>query len=763
MKEFLYRLRIADCGLRKEISPQRRKARKGFQALDFVFLCVLCDSAVRKSEIRNPKSEIRNLCLYGLLFLTVLFVFVTFGSAPVWAEVETFVVGEDRLWQEWGTSDALQERDGWIRPEEADSTVNILNALYEEGRFFVTNRTLTVFINKAGGQSYYNPRRDGLIWCPKMDWDSAKGGDGLRRLVDGSGLLVPEGTDLRLRGGLMVSLPTDAPDADPVRLPNNTDVMLADSTVLSLRPNTRKKNVDAELLRTVEAMRDTAGFEFFNRPIPNEGVEINMALPASFPVSRVRFFPLYFQGLEDLYMKGFEIYFNDGRPETRDAEGNPIYHLFHAAPGNREAIVDLPLPKPEYVRYITLKSTAADPFVIDQFEVYGSGFVPQALYTSKIIDLGAVANLGRVRWGERKEPGTSVSVRTRVGTDNTVYVFTRLNEIGEYVPLEGDSDEENFEAWTRLTAEAKGPIYEDTENWSLWSVAYDSSGQELVTEGPRRYVQFAIALESAIASNKAEVDFLSIDFSRPVMAGTLWGQIAPRKDVELGKTTSFRYSVHAEIGGDDTGFDTIEIVTSARASLDTLRIGNTVLSTEDYNTTGTADRLLCVHFPNHRITETDSLELVFRTEVLSFGTTFKGWVSASWLGEESLSQRIEQRNPGELSVQGLEASLGKVLSDAGIVPNPITPNTDGVNDMATIFFTLFQVKGAVPVEVTVYALSGGSVWEKTESLGIGRHEIIWDGKDLEGEQVPPGMYLYRILVKGDEKEFVKVGTIVVVY
>jgi len=111
----------------------------------------------------------------------------------------------------------------------------------------------------------------------------------------------------------------------------------------------------------------------------------------------------------------------------------------------------------------------------------------------------------------------------------------------------------------------------------------------------------------------------------------------------------------------------------------------------------------------------------------------------------------------------LEASLGKVLTDAGVAPNPITPNNDGVNDAATIAFTLFQVKGVVPVEVTVYALSGGSVWEKTESLSMGGHEIIWDGRDRDGDRVPPGVYPYRILVKGDEKEFVKVGTIVVVY
>ncbi|MFH1008558.1 MAG: gliding motility-associated C-terminal domain-containing protein [Candidatus Latescibacterota bacterium] len=705
-----------------------------------------------------------------LLPLTALF--LAMAVVPVWAEVETFVVGRDVSWEAWGTLDALTEQKVWIgpnvadstwciRPEEADSTVNMLSALYAEGRFLVTNSTFTVFINRTGGQSRYNPRRDGVIWCPKMDWNSAKGA--LMALVNGSGLLVPEGTDVRLRGGLMVGLPEDAANAVPWRMPNNTDVMLGDGTVLSLRPNTSRKNVDARLLRTVEAMRDTTCFDFFNRSITNDGIEINVLLPASLPVSRIRFFPLFFQGLEDLYMKGFEIYSNDGSRETQDEKGNPIYSLFHASPGNREPIVDLARPVPEYMRYVTLKSTAADPFVIDQLEIYGSGFVREALYSSNIIDLGAVANLGRIRWGQRKDPNTSLRVRTRVGTDNTVFVFTRLNEIGEYVPLDGNSDATNLGAWNALTAEAKGPIYEDTENWSLWSVPYDSSGQELVAEGPRRFVQFTVSLESEVASNRAEVDSLSIEFSRPVMASVLWGQIDPRRDIELGKATPFRYSVQATIGGDDTGFDTIEILTPARATLDSVRIGNTALSAADYTTTGTGDRLFRVHFPSHPIAQTDSLQLVFRSEVLSFGTSLGGRVSASWLGKTSLSQRIEQRNPGDLSVQGLEASLGKVLADAGIAPNPITPNNDGVNDLATISFTLFQVKGAVPVEAALYALSGELVWKKTDSLAVGRHEMSWDGRGQEGARVPPGVYLYRILVKGDEREFVKVGTVVVVY
>ena len=49
---------ISDFGLGNETSPQSRKERKELQFLRFAFLSVLCDFAVQKFEIRNPKSPI---------------------------------------------------------------------------------------------------------------------------------------------------------------------------------------------------------------------------------------------------------------------------------------------------------------------------------------------------------------------------------------------------------------------------------------------------------------------------------------------------------------------------------------------------------------------------------------------------------------------------------------------------------------------------------------------------------------------------------
>jgi len=49
---------ISDFGLGNETLPQSRKERKELQFLRFAFLSVLCDFAVQKFEIRNPKSPI---------------------------------------------------------------------------------------------------------------------------------------------------------------------------------------------------------------------------------------------------------------------------------------------------------------------------------------------------------------------------------------------------------------------------------------------------------------------------------------------------------------------------------------------------------------------------------------------------------------------------------------------------------------------------------------------------------------------------------
>ena len=684
--------------------------------------------------------------LFRIVMLSAWMLFL--GSGRAFAEIETWGVGEERSWGASGTLEAMADSGGWIRPKEVDPTSNILHELYKADRLVVDTP-----------EDYYGTREHALIWSPNSasNTQTKQTEQDLQRLADGTGVVLESGTSLRLLGGVKASVS----GVGEVRLPEGTEVTLPNQTILELYPDTDQKNIQVTLLDPTAAMKDTIAFDIFNGE-KNKGVAIYVDFGEPLPLYKIRFFPLFLGELGELYLKGYEIYTNDGRLESLDDDGYPIYTPYMAEPNNREAIVDLEAPDPQYARYIKLRASAADPFILDQYELYGKGFMREATYTSHIIDLGGIANLGQIHWDEAKEPATTVKIQTKVGTDNTVMVYNERNDVGDEVPLNRGSDEVNRKAWESLSEDQQGAVHEDTEHWSLWSRPYPFSGMGVVATGPKRYAQFRVTLANTFAMNKAQVDFLSIQYSRPALANELWGEISPRKGVELGKTTRFRYAITPTISGNE-GFDTVEIKTPVAASMEEVRIAGEALPSTDY-TVVEEDSLLKVSFPDYRIVKSDSLELTFTCKILAYGTTFEGTVSASWLVGASLPQRIVEKEADDLSVHGAEGSLGKVLSDFGIAPNPMTPNQDGVNDAGKISFTLLQVVGEVPVRMTVYDLVGRTVWRTSRvSLPIGRHAVSWDGKDDEGTLVPPGVYVVRIRVEGDEREFVKVGTVAVVY
>ena len=98
------------------------------------------------------------------------------------------------------------------------------------------------------------------------------------------------------------------------------------------------------------------------------------------------------------------------------------------------------------------------------------------------------------------------------------------------------------------------------------------------------------------------------------------------------------------------------------------------------------------------------------------------------------------------------------------MPNPFTPNGDGINDSAEIRSDVFKLTKATPVEVAVYDLSGRRLAVAfAGEIESGRHSVPWDGTDAEDRLVPPGLYLLKLEVKADVKSEKVLGTVVVVY
>ena len=84
-------------------------------------------------------------------------------------------------------------------------------------------------------------------------------------------------------------------------------------------------------------------------------------------------------------------------------------------------------------------------------------------------------------------------------------------------------------------------------------------------------------------------------------------------------------------------------------------------------------------------------------------------------------------------------------------PNPFTPNTDGVNDSVFIDYPKMVFRDA---NVYIYDMQGTEL--NKISVGEG-HTYSWDGKDTEGGECRPGVYLYVIEV---ENEIICTGSFV---
>lgn len=272
------------------------------------------------------------------------------------------------------------------------------------------------------------------------------------------------------------------------------------------------------------------------------GLILEFDLNALFAVNRIRFFPRNAAPelpapdfpFQNDFIKGYEIFINDGRPESY-LNNRPIWTTIALEGQNEEAVVDLSIPT-QFVRQIRFKSLTTADFEIAEFQVFAEGFVPQATYLSNVFDFGEPALLGYLRWIQETIGDSVLSdiqIRTRTGMDPEPVEFTRvgiqsigltevsrtvggvsnLEEIRVKVPwkrqqdveddelrtlveteLEDDllSGEEALLAWTRLPLKLraqleisqaeygklkeKGPIRDDLTNWSPWSPPYSAAG-----------------------------------------------------------------------------------------------------------------------------------------------------------------------------------------------------------------------------------------------------------------------------------------------
>jgi len=106
---------------------------------------------------------------------------------------------------------------------------------------------------------------------------------------------------------------------------------------------------------------------------------------------------------------------------------------------------------------------------------------------------------------------------------------------------------------------------------------------------------------------------------------------------------------------------------------------------------------------------------------------------------------------------------GDLLVDVAVVPHPFTPNGDGVNDLLRFSYKLREVVVDRPISVRIYDLAGRMVAElPPRPSRSGEFHQAWDGRDAAGRRVPPGTYLYKLVLDVEDEQN-RMGFFSVVY
>lgn len=505
-----------------------------------------------------------------------------------------------------------------------------------------------------------------------------------------------------------------------------------------------------------------------------------------FPVNRIVFFPR--QSGEDAgghpfsddFIRKFEISFSNG--VTYGPGGQPVYSILKDVPFNTETIVDIRFPL-QFVRFLRLRVSSSNPFEVAEFQVYGLGFVPKGIYLSKVIDLGALSNFGRlftaISTFSRGETGLTPSegravraaIRMRTGKDNGPLTYFRLLD-----PRTKEEEEISEEQYRTLKVEEQGRIIDDDVNWSPWSPPL-RSGEQIPLPSPRRFFQLQFVLESFSVLETIRVDSLAFEYTRP-LAEAVVGEISrlneptpPRNVVTVasGVPTTFVYDVRAKVNTSDSGFDLLKITTPAQPVFREFLMG-IPLEPVDPDSVKTTPNALMIFFPSHRITPQKNLPLrvIFDSRVLTYGTPFLGEISR--LTEGVIPQPVEAGNANDavstnsLRVLVSQESLGEVLSEIDLSPPRITPNGDGINDAATISYTITILTDPTSIDIGVFTVSGRrirTIFSGRETSGI--YQKSWDGRDEAGHPVPPGMYVCSVSVGAGTGVSKKMVVIAVVY
>jgi len=421
---------------------------------------------------------------------------------------------------------------------------------------------------------------------------------------------------------------------------------------------------------------------------------------------------------------------------------------------------------------------------ISEFEVYGRGFPKRATYRSKIIDLGAEQNFGRLFFAatpmrvvageavEAPDARAFVEVEVRTGRDDDPNIYHEYTVTGkEKVVSRARYETDLRTGFARTCASCdfvqrsprpgmRAGVTYDSDNWTFWSTPTTQSGLPLNLESGS-FIQVFITFHSTRFEDFVRLDSLWVERA-PLLAARVLGEVAPLADpqpvrgfgeVALGEMVEFAYDLSASFsGGNQRGFDQVHIHTGARPAFKELLVSG---QAADPATVREEDDGLTVILPE-RVTRANNapLRIVFAAEVFELATTFLGTVTDSQA--ETLPQPIvagdasEMLSTNSLRVLSFSDQQPALLQNLRFSTPVLTPNGDGVHDELRVAYALYGLPEQVPIELVVYALDGRRMATVPQGLQTAGPQMArWDGRDAEGQALPPGVYLLSVALQSE--------------
>ena len=428
---------------------------------------------------------------------------------------------------------------------------------------------------------------------------------------------------------------------------------------------------------------------------------------------------------------------------------------------------------------------------LGELELYGRGFVPEATWESRVVDLEEVSNVGPVHfgvsgWGKEGDEFAKAAtapivalVEIKTGLDDTPTIYYTYNQMGKLVESSLDEYATTLKTqqypWHPNGVGWRGPISQDTRAWSLWSASLQSSGiRPRLRRG--RYLKVRVQLQTESLWEFARMESLVVVTS-PVLAERILGEVAVAGELEpkgnvaqvpAGEETEFIYEMRAEFSGAaQSGFDAVRVSPPSKARYLGLEMGDPPRAAEP-DSLVEDDLGFAVYLPR-RIEAAGDIRLRLRLQTKLYDAATEVPAEAFERSGESLPQAVEpgdvtaEVGTNQIRVLALPSSLDEVLGTVAVTPRALTPQGDGINDRVQLTYTLFSVR-FTQVRVAVYGLDGRRVRQLYSGLqSAGLQMQTWDGRDGQGTLVAPGLYLVRVEVDADEGHFARLHPVAVAY